>query len=154
MENAPTTDIGFAHAVRYRFAVLRAWALRTGRVDRYGAMSYRSEDLPNYIDIPTNEDISRAEVIEFKRKPLPVGESYSAYLARSPDGAYLITTFTGDVLATVTSINSWRAHGWQTDQRGTFWARGIDGRMYYGRHNGTGMYCRMRVSKNQKDMRQ
>ncbi len=40
---------------------------------------------------------------------------------------------------------------WMTSERGSFWARGIDGRTYYGVHNGTGTYCRMRLSKANRE---
>jgi hypothetical protein len=142
-----TTPQGFVHGVRYRDAMLRAWMSRTGRGN-----SYRTEDVPSYIDIPTNEERSQAEVYGFTMRPLPHGESYMAYLSGNAEkgkgyqGA--ITTFMGDVLAHVTRITSYRVtDSPTTNERGSFWAIGIDGRTYYGRHNGRGMYCRMRLAK-------
>lgn len=147
--NLPTNEIAFAHAVRYRDAMLHAWMRRTGQGN-----SYRPEDVPAYLATVTNEDRSRAEVIEFKLQPLPYGESYVAYLKRDmTDGRVTgvrVTTWTGETLANVTSLNSSRVwNSIYTDTRGSFWAKGIDGRVYYGRHNGEGMYCRMRLAKHQ-----
>jgi hypothetical protein len=105
-----------------------------------------------------NAETSRREVSKFISRPLPVGQSYLAYLVCDAAvpliaeriGRYRITTWTGETLARVTAIKSRRnRRGYMTDTIGSFWARGIDGRVYYGTHNGAGMYCRMRVSKNQ-----
>jgi hypothetical protein len=139
-----TTAIGFAHGVHYRDALIRAWAKRTGHVDRHGNMSYRTDELPEWLDVPTNAERGTAEVINFTLRPLPHGETYTAYLSNDKR----IVTFTGDTLAEVTRITSYRVVGGSlTNARGSFWAIGIDGRTYYGRHNGTGMYCRMRLAK-------
>lgn len=154
------TAVGFAHAVRYRDAMIRAWCKRTGRMSKSGAYSYRPEDCPH--DIPTNEERSTAELIEFRLRPLQHGASYSAYLShmkpeheaqayqllgtpKVPHG--IIATFTGEPLAFVTRITSYNAvcFGRDAGMKGSFWAIGIDGRQYYGRHNGRGMFCRMRL---------
>lgn len=137
-------DLAFAHQVRYRERMLHAWMRRTRRGN-----SYWPEDVPGYIEPPTNGDRSRAEVIEFCARPLPYGQTYTAYLTRLATGGWAITTWPGDTLATVTSITFRRVAGPMTDTRGSFWARGIDGRLYYGRHSGTGMYCGMRLAKHQ-----
>ena len=80
-----------------------------------------------------------------------MNKRYVAYLTLNRDGGYSITTWTGETLATVTSIKSRpNRRGFTTDTRGSFWARGIDGRLYFGTHNGAGMYCRMRLSANQE----
>ena len=71
-----------------------------------------------------------------------------ARVEASQKHAYRITTWTGETLATVISIKS-RPGRHMTETRGSFWARGIDGRLYYGTHNGEGMYCRMHLSKRQ-----
>ncbi len=145
------TDIAFAHAVRYRDAMISSWAKRTGHADAQGWVSYHPSELPGHYEVPTNEERSRAEVIEFKLKPLQRGEPYSAYLSHieGPDlspNTYRITTWTGETLAVVTAMKSRRVRNSSlTDTRGTFKAKGIDGRTYYGTHNGTGMYCRMRL---------
>jgi hypothetical protein len=163
MNHIYLTPIGFAHAVRYREGMLRAWAKRTGRMSRSGAFSYKPEDVPSYIDIPTNDERSAAQVIEFGLRPLQHGQRYGAYLsALKPEheaqlykltgttkarGA--ITTWTGEPLAFVTRITSYNAvcFGRDAGMKGSFWAIGIDGRTYYGRHNGRGMYCSMRLAK-------
>jgi hypothetical protein len=53
------------------------------------------------------------------------------------------------LLAVVTRITSFNAvcFGRDAGMKGSFWAIGIDGRTYYGRHNGRGMYCSMRLAK-------
>ena len=109
-----------------------------------------------------NARISRGEVEAFKARTAT--GSYTAYLTKDenfcqqPGPAmamgvttrYRITTWMGDTLADVISIKSHRVHrGYLTDTRGSFWARGIDGRIYHGRHNGAGIYCRMRLAKAQ-----
>ena len=147
--NTQYDEMVFAHKVKYRCALRDAWINRTGRKG-----SYHPDDVPAYIPTVQNADISTVKVYDFKRGKHLDGRSYVAYLDRR-DGAWLVTTWTGDPLATVTEINSHRVHtGYLTNTRGTFWARGIDGKMYYGWHNGAGMYCKMRLSKSQKDMRQ
>jgi hypothetical protein len=45
MRQTYTTDIAFAHAVRFNDAMVRAWAKRTGRMSRHGNYSYKPEDL-------------------------------------------------------------------------------------------------------------
>lgn len=157
-----TTPQGFVMGIRYRDAMIRAWAKRTGRMTRSGAFSYKPEDLPPGYDEPTNAERSRAEVIEFALRPLPPGESYGAYLsAPKPEhvgianacglstGKGVITTFMGEPLAFVTKVTSYNAvrFGRDAGMNGSFWAIGIDGRTYYGRHNGRGMYCSMRLAK-------
>jgi hypothetical protein len=146
MQYTPQTDIGFVHAVHYRDAMIRAWAKRSGHMRKNGAMSYRPEELPDYIDPPTNEDRSRAEVLLFTLRPLPYGVSYTAYL--SSDSPRIVT-WMGDTLATVTWIKYREAAYGRCSGGGSFWARGIDGRIYYGTHNGRGMYCRMRLARHQ-----
>lgn len=144
-----TTPMGFVHAVRYRDAMLQAWLQRTGRVDRHGWISYHPDDLPAYMDVPTNEERSRAEVISFTLQPVKPGQKYYAYLKlpKAGDPCALITTFTGDTLARVKSITYLKParRNSLSDTYGYFTAVGIDGRTYKGRHNGQGMYCTMRV---------
>jgi hypothetical protein len=142
-----TTPQGFAHGVRYRDAMIRAWMRRTGRGN-----SYKPEDLPQGYDVPTNEERSRAEVLRFTvLEPMTHGSpSWTAYLSNDKR----ITTWTGETLANVTRITSYRAVSnpvLKIPSRGSFWAVGIDGRWYYGTHNGTGMYCRMRLAKYRFD---
>lgn len=147
--NTQYDEMVFAHKVKYRCALRDAWMQRTGRKN-----SYMPEELPPYIPVVQNADISTVEVIDFKKGKHWGYLSYVAYLDRR-DTAWIVTTWTGDVLATVVEINSQKVRtGYISDTRGTFWARGIDGKMYYGWHSGKGMYCKMRLSKNQKDMRQ
>jgi hypothetical protein len=133
-------DKTFAHSVRYRDGLLRAWMRRTKQGN-----SYRPEDVPAYIDRPTNEQRGVAELIEFCARPLPYGKTYAAYLTRdaTANPPWRITTWMGNTLATVTTIK--RAYS----ERGSFWARGVDGRLYHGRHNGSGMWCTMRLAKDQ-----
>lgn len=163
MKQTYTTDAAFAHAVRYNEAMINAWLKRTGRMDNRGFSSYRLVDLPPWIDYPTNDDRGRAECIRFLAEPLPRGKSYAAYLAHAkPEhiaryaasfgnlSQGVITTYNGELLAVVTQITANRVtNSHMTNERGTFWAVGIDGRTYYGRHSGRGMYCLMRLAKYQ-----
>ena len=97
-----------------------------------------------------NAATSAHEVKTFRTHGASFGVSYIAYLSRS----LTITTWTGDKLADVIAIKNRRERrGHTTDVRGSFWARGIDGRLYYGTHNGEGMYCRMRLAKDQSARR-
>ncbi len=135
-------DATFAHHVRYQDGMLHAWMRRTNRGN-----SYHPSEVPPYIEQLTNEQRSRAECIEFKLRPLPYGAAYTAYLSADKRR---ITTFTGDTLAYVTICKSRRDFRVVVSgERGAFWARGIDGRIYHGRHNGGGCYCRMRLAKRQ-----
>ena len=165
MREIYTDEYAFARAVRFADAQIRQWCIQTGRQDkRTGAISYKAEDIPAEIDAPSNDDRSRAEVILFRMQPLAHGASYGAYLShmkpeheaqayqllgtpKVPHG--IIATFTGEPLAFVTRITSYNAvcFGRDAGMKGSFWAIGIDGRQYYGRHNGRGMFCRMRLAK-------
>jgi hypothetical protein len=145
-----TTPQGFVHAVRYRDAMIRAWCKRTGRMDKSGGCTYDQADLPAYYDVPTNEERSHAECLLFSVvEPMTRGSrSWLAYLSNDRR----ITTWMGETLANVTRLTSYRVvRGALTDSRGSFWAIGIDGRTYYGTHNGTGMYCRMRLAMYRTD---
>ncbi len=100
-----------------------------------------------------NAATSAAEVSAFKLGAAHDGKPYVAYLARDKETrTYIVTTWTGDILAHVTRINigpaprSW----WISDTRGSLWARGIDGRMYHARHCGEGIALRLRLSKVSK----
>lgn len=107
-----------------------------------------TEHAPNYNVDAFNRAQSAREVELFKSKP--IAASYPAYLTRDDSGTYRITTWIGDTLAVVTSIVSRKdRRSWTTDTRGSFWAKGIDGRIYHGRHNGVGMWCRIRPAKRQ-----
>lgn len=143
-------DIAVAEQTRARDAALRAYMGKSN--------SYDPRELPAHVNPPSNELRSHAERVAFFTQPLAHGQSYTAYLAKSEPHAmplcnghhvtHRITTWTGETLAHVTRITSRRERrGFTTDTRGSFWARGIDGRVYYGTHNGAGMYCRMRLSK-------
>lgn len=146
-------ELAFAHSVRYRDAMLHAWLRRTGRETPKGA-SYRPEEVPVYIDVPTNAERSQAEVIEFRARPLQPGKRYGAYLTGGPRSGYFVSTWTGETLATVTHITHWtRRASTLTNDRGSFWARGIDGRLYHGRHNGSGLYCSLYLAKDQRSKR-
>ncbi len=94
-----------------------------------------------------NAATSAREVENFRAHGAPFGVSYIAYLSADRKQVH---TWTGDKLADVITIKNRRERrGYTTDVRGSFWARGIDGRLYYGTHNGEGMYCRMRLAKDQ-----
>lgn len=144
--SAPTTavDIEFAADVRARDAALHEWL-----GDR---TSYKLEEVPAHIHAPTNEERSQCEMIEFRATPLPVGQTYYAYLSIAYPKR--ITTFTGDTLADVLEITTRKVRANElTEERGSFWARGIDGRLYYGRHNDSGLYCTLRLARNQNQRR-
>ena len=111
-----------------------------------------------------NAATSAREVEKFRTHGAPFGVSYIAYLSRSDSymqshpikirDVWTITTWTGDKLADVIAIKNRRERrGYTTSVRGSFWARGIDGRLYYGTHNGECMYCRMRLAKDQSARR-
>lgn len=69
---------------------------------------------------------------------------YIAYLSSDKKR---IVTWMGDTIAVVTSMRSRKVRdSYVTDDRGSFWAKGINGVVYYGTHNGAGMFCRMRIS--------
>lgn len=91
-----------------------------------------------------NQLTSQREVHDFKSRAEHT--PYTAYL--SSDGAR-ITTWMGDTLATVTSTGKpYRSNFGNLST--PFRAKGIDGRMYFGRHNGPGMYLRLRPAKDTK----
>jgi hypothetical protein len=141
-----TTPQGFVMGVRYRDALIQAWCKRTGRTGRNGDSAYSARDLPSWYDVPTNEERSQAEVYRFTvLEPMTHGSpAWGAYLSNDKR----ITTWTGQTLANVTRITSYRVvSGYLTDSRGSFRAIGIDGRTYFGTHNGTGMCCRLRLAK-------
>ncbi len=132
-------------------AFLIAYRSRESRFQEWlgGRTSYNASEVPADLSIPSNEERSKAEVIRFKAEPLEYGKPYGAYLSRR-DGKSYIATWMGDPLATVKAIRSFRPpRNWLTDERGSFWAKGIDGRVYYGRHNGFGMHCTLRLAKYQ-----
>jgi hypothetical protein len=159
-------ETAFAADVRARDRALAAECTARGFPTRNGT-SYPSDTVFS-VTAPTNEERSRAETIEFRANP-PSG-SYLAYLTENKEYAphlgtvprigadgravtrYIVTTWTGEKLAEVVSYDVTRKvrTSWLTNERGSFWARGIDGRLYHGRHNGPGLYCRMRLAKNQK----
>lgn len=132
-------DLAYAAEVRRRDVAFDTWLK--------SRTSYRKSEIPAYIDAPTNEERSRAEVIEFLANPPQPGEpSYTAYISER-NGKTYVTTFMGDVLAHVTSITRSRGVFGSRTSGGTFRATGYDGRRYYGTHNGVGMYCRLRARK-------
>lgn len=90
---------------------------------------------------------SQLEVSLFHSNPLPLGAVKYGYLSESRN---VITTWMGDTLASVTRRKQWKSsRGGYSSERGSFWAIGVDGRTYYGRDNGPGMSCTLRLSKNQ-----
>ena len=129
----------FAIDLRARDESLRAWLGER--------CSYHPDELPDDLKpTPTNEERSRAEVIEFLSQPVAYGVPYSAYLSSDRKR---VTTFMGDTLAMISRIktNPSRRRWSLSAGNGSFWARGIDGRLYYGRHNGPNCYLRMRLAK-------
>lgn len=133
-------DISVATDTEARVKALRVWVGKTN--------SYHPSELPDHIRPPSNALLSHMERVQFITQPLAYGASYTAYL--SSDGARL-TTWTGDTLAEVIFIKSRKParRGYMSDVAGSLRAVGIDGRAYYARHNGPGMYCRMRLCKVQ-----
>ena len=125
-------DLAYAAEVPRRDAALDIW--------RDGRCSYHPSELPDYIDAPTNDERSACEVIEFLANPLPLAQTYTAYMSAD---CKRVTTFTGETLA-----HSVRPTG----PRG-FRAIGIDGRDYHGRYNGPGMWLRLRLSHVQSKPR-
>lgn len=137
-------DIRVAAQTVANDAALAAWLGK--------ACSYHPRDVPDHIRPPTNAMRSHAERVLFVTEPLPYGVTYGGYLAAGSDrdgDRPRITTFTGETLATVTFLRSWRVRSGLTDSRGSFHAIGIDGRAYHGRHNGVGVYCTLRLNKHQ-----
>lgn len=155
------TELAFAADVRARVAAIAEECKARGYTDKRGWTSYPVGTAFSVV-APTNEERSRAERIEFRAKSLQHGQSYTAYLTRDRDASndlgsprptgMRITTFTGDTLAHVTRYSARKVRGVLSDVRGSFWACGIDGRTYYGRHNGPGVYCTMRLAKGQVDV--
>jgi len=136
-------QIAFAADVRARDEKLIQYCREQGFTDkRTGWTSYFPEQVA-HLNPPTNEERSRAEVIEFSAKA-PAGP-YVAYLSADRQR---ITTWTGETLATVTDITQTSTrNSWMSDERGAFTARAINGRRYRGTHNGPQVYCRMRLLK-------
>lgn len=147
--------VEFCADVRARDFALRAWLGNRN--------SYKAEELPASVKPPTNEERSRAEVFEFMHRRganAPSEDTKGPYLAYLRGVRFLsgetephITTFTGDVLARVT----WEGESFRGNMGNTwtpFRALGIDGREWYGRHNGAGMYLRMRPRKPRKSAAQ
>lgn len=143
MDRPTPAELAFAADVYARDARLRAYCLEQGFTNkRSGATSYLPEQVA-HLNPPTNEERSRAEQIRFRAEP-PTGP-YVAYLSRD---ASRVTTWMDDTLAEVANLTTYRVrNSFTTDERGTFVARGIDGRVYHGTHNGAGMYCRMCPAK-------
>jgi hypothetical protein len=135
-------ELAFAADVRRRDAIIAKECKARGFTSKRGWTSYPSDTVFS-VAKPTNDERSRAEIIKFRANP-PTG-SYCAYLSVDKR---TITTFMGGKLADVLTIkNNPVRNSPYTNERGSFWARCIDGRLYYGRHNGAGMYCLMRPSK-------
>lgn len=89
-----------------------------------------------------NRETSAREVRDFKARTEPV--PYTAYL--SSDGKR-ITTWMGETLATIASVGKPAQAFGNRDKLTPFRAIGIDGRVYYGRHNGPSMSLVMRPLK-------
>lgn len=124
--------IAFADNVWERQNQLREWL--------GSANSYKPEELPIYIYPPTNAEISRGEVYRFMdARP----SKKNGYL--SMDGKR-ITTYTGETLASVTYTGT-TFTGNMGNEWTPFRATGINGRQYFGRHNGPGMCLTMRAIK-------
>jgi hypothetical protein len=140
MRTLTDDEKAFCADVRARDAALRVW------MESHKRNSYHPDELPPEINPPTNEERSRCECLEFESAaadPRP----YFAYL--SSDGKR-VTTFTGDTLATLVHVGkTWR--GPSGNKWTAFRAAGIDGRIWHGRHNGPGMYLRMRPSLQKQD---
>lgn len=134
-------QLAFSADIRARDAALQAWLGERG--------SYHPEEVPEaLLPLVTNEQRSHAEVIEFLSRPLAYGVTYYAYLSSDAND---VTTWPGNKLAEVTKItrNKLRHCAGLASERGGFWANGIDGRVYHGRHNGPGMHCTLRLAKHQ-----
>jgi hypothetical protein len=139
--NVTAEMIAFARAIRARDRAIRQWLGPRA--------SYRPEEIPPDLSpAPTNEERSRAELIEFVSGDAKLRASYVGYLSSDRNR---ITTWVGDCLAIISAINSRRVrNSWLTDERGNFRALGIDGREYLGVHNGPGMYCTMRLRRSKQ----
>lgn len=128
-----------ADTTEQRAKALRQWMHSLNR------SSYDPAELPSHISQPSNELLSHAERVRFVTEPLAYGKTYVAYF-----NAPHITTWTGETLALCYTWDARKVRdSYVTNERGSFWAKGIDGRIYYGRHNGKGMYCTMRLAKHQ-----
>ncbi len=90
-----------------------------------------------------NHETSRAECAAFATRE---AGPYAAYV--SMDGKRIVT-FTGDTLGTITSTGRpQRISGYLSTALTPFRAVGIDGRTYFGRMHGPGLYVRLRVAKS------
>lgn len=138
-----------AKDVRRRVAALRRWLGKRS--------SYRPEELPPRFRpdgkdrVPTNEELTRVELRDWLAEPERKGGpgKWMAYLARDSEGRAVVTTFTGAILAYVSSLRTRPAPlgSWLSSERGTFRAIGTNGVEYVGNHNGEGIYCRLRPAK-------
>jgi hypothetical protein len=89
-----------------------------------------------------NQETSKQEVANFLTRE---AGPYTAYV--SSDGKR-ITTWMGETLATITSTGTpFKTGGWLSSTLTPFRAKGIDGRMYFGRFHGPGVYVKMRPAK-------
>ena len=92
-----------------------------------------------------NLETSKREVADFLARE---AGPYTAYVS---DDGKRITTWMGETLATITSTGTpFKITGWMSSTLTPFRAKGIDGRMYFGRFHGPGIYVRMRPSKGGK----
>lgn len=123
-------DTRVAADTQRRAAAVREWLGK--------ACSYSPRELPDHIRPPSNALLSHMERVLFVTDTDYRSRERSGYPAYMSKGQTLVTTWTGETLATVTRLRN-----------GAFRAFGIDGRRYYGRSNGGGMHCRMRLSKGQ-----
>lgn len=84
------------------------------------------------------------------RASIAAGESMTLYLAS--DG-HTVTNWPGSSLMLVTRLWRTSAGGFARNERTTrVWARSFDGRLWYGRGPGEGMYIRMHRSKQRSIM--
>lgn len=94
-----------------------------------------------------NAKRSALEVHDFKNDP---PDRYVAYISHGPGNNWIVTTWTGDYLGTVSRIHkSWNSRRWDTTKFYSFSAVMLNGMAYNGiAYGGPGMYCRIWKKKN------
>lgn len=105
--------------------------------------SYHPKDLPSHIVPPTVDELSRCEVYMFLE--YPPRTAYTAYLSTD---CKRVTTWADETLAEIV----WSSQPYRPNiggQRVPIRAKGINGVMYYGRHNGPGACFNIRAYKSQ-----
>lgn len=115
---------------------------------RNGRTSYQTSEIPDYLRHVSNEMRGKVEQYEFKHGKPPV--KYFAYWSKRfvSETSYQLwlTTFTGDILAKVSTNNEYHDNFGGT--RVNFNCLALNGLWYYGTYyKSSGDYCRIKLLK-------